>query len=100
MTFCIEGKCCVFDMTDEEVRELKKRGASGGGIFVTFVLRAYAAENKLVSMKSVVPPSEFFEAMKAKIAATKTAKGSAGVATIAVRTHSHRCQVKIRIPGI
>ena len=29
MTFCIEGKCCVFDMTDEEVRGLKKRGALG-----------------------------------------------------------------------
>jgi hypothetical protein len=35
MTFCIEGKCCVSDMTDEEVRGLKKRGASGDGIFVT-----------------------------------------------------------------
>jgi hypothetical protein len=60
-------------------------------MFVAFVLREWRGKNKLLTMKSVEPPKEFFDEMKAKVIAfgekrkrEANAKGESRPATGAV----------------
>ena len=65
-----DSRCCVCSMTDDEVRSMKiKPGAK----FVIFVMRGWKKDNKLSSMKGVVPSQEYF---KKKMAEAKAYKES------------------------
>ena len=61
MTCCAGDKCCVCDLSDEDVRLLR---ISGKAKFLIFVLRKWKVDKKLHSMKRVVPSDDYFEKQK------------------------------------
>ena len=64
MTCCSGDKCCVCDISDEDVRLLK---ISGKAKILIFVLRKWKEDKKLQSMKGVVPSDDCFEKQKQEV---------------------------------
>ena len=79
MNCCGADKCCVCDLSDEEVRLMR---VSGKAKFLIFVLRKWKADKKLQSMKGVVPSDDYFEKQKQEVLqfkASQVANDKAGM---------------------
>ena len=73
MTCCAGDKFCVCDLSDEDVRLLK---ISGKAKFLIFVLRKRKVDQKLQSMKGVVPSDDYFEKQKQEVMEFKASEAA------------------------
>ena len=73
MTCCAGDKCCVCDLSDEDVRLLR---ISGKAKFLIFVLRKWKVDKELQSMKGVVPSDDYFEKQKQEVMTFKASEAA------------------------